>query len=367
MPTFRNGRLLDRDVADLHFFDGFIVNEPADSDVFDVDGLAVTPGFIDIQINGGFGFDFTQDPTTIWAVGERLPELGVTSFVPTVVTSPDEVTDLAIDVVTNRKPTGYTGAEVLGLHFEGPWIAPEMNGAHNPVHIVEPDLDVATKWADSGVVRIVTLAPERPGATAVGQLLSAKGTVVSVGHTNADHVTASAALNSYATLATHLFNQMSPLGHREPGTVGAVLTSPHPAILIVDGHHLADSTVDLAWRILGPERMVLVTDAMAALGLGHGTYPLGDGPITVGDDGPRTADGRLAGSVVTLAEAMQNLVDATGIERPAAIPAATSIPARILRLGDRGNLTPGTRADIVLLGAGGEVVDTYVRGVRSRR
>ncbi|HEU4319076.1 MAG TPA: N-acetylglucosamine-6-phosphate deacetylase [Acidimicrobiia bacterium] len=367
MPTIRNGRLIDRDVADLHFFEGSIVEEAADSEVIDVSGQVVIPGLIDIQINGGFGYDFTQDPTTIWAVGERLPELGVTAFLPTVVTSPDEVTDLAIDVVANGRPAGYIGAEVLGLHLEGPWIAPEMHGAHNPAHIVDPDLGVAAKWADSGVVRIVTLAPERPGATEVGTLLDGYGIVVSVGHTNADHATAASALGSYASLATHLFNQMTPLGHREPGVVGAVLESAHPAIMIVDGHHLAETTVDLAWRILGPERTVLVTDAMAALGLGHGTYPLGDGPITVGDDGPRTADGRLAGSVVTLPRAIQNLVAATGIPRHLAIPAATSNPARILRLEDRGSLDPGSRADIVLLDAAGEVTDTYSNGIRHSR
>lgn len=367
MPTIRNGLLLGSETTELHFADGLIVDEPADSEGIDAGGHLVAPGLIDIQINGGFGFDFTQDPTTIWAVGERLPELGVTAFVPTVVTSPDEVTDLAIDVATNRKPAGYVGAEVLGLHFEGPWIAPEMHGAHNPAHIVDPDIEVAAKWADSGVVRIVTLAPERPGATEVGEFLGAHGIVVSVGHTNANHATAAKALDTYASLATHLFNQMTPLAHREPGTVGAVLASPHPAILIVDGHHLARATVELAWRILGPDRLVLVTDAMAALGLGPGTYTLGDGPITVGDDGPRTTDGRLAGSIVTLPEAIQNLIDATGAESHLAMPAATSNPARILGLDERGTLRPGARADIVVLGSGGTVVDTYIGGTRHSR
>lgn len=362
MPTIRNGRVPTGGNTNIHFADGLIVAEPVDDDVIDADGLTVSPGMIDIQINGGFGYDFTQDPTTIWRVGERLPELGVTAFVPTVVTSPDSVTDLAIEVVQSRRPEAYAGAEVLGLHFEGPWIAPEMHGAHNPTHIVDPDLDVAARWVDSGVVRIVTLAPERPGATEVGTFLASSGVVVSIGHSNAPFATAADALSTYASLATHLFNQMTPLGHREPGVVGAVLASSHPAILIVDGLHISETTLDLAWRILGPDRTVLVTDAMAALGLGPGTYPLGDGPITVGDDGPRTTDGRLAGSVVTLPEAVSNLVRATGATLDQGLSGVTSVPAAILELDDRGDLAVGARADITLLDDGLNVAHTLIGG-----
>lgn len=362
MPTIRNGLLLGDNPGDVHFADGHITDDRGDEEDIDATGLIVSPGLIDIQINGGFGHDFTQDPTTIWAVGERLPELGVTSFVPTVVTSPDDVTDLAIEVVINRRPDGYSGAEVLGLHFEGPWIAPEMHGAHNPAHIVDPDLDVASKWAESGVVRLVTLAPERSGADAVGGLLARSGVVVSVGHTNADYETASRALSTYARLVTHLFNQMTPLGHREPGVVGAALASPHPAILIVDGLHIAEVTLDLTWKILGPARTVLVTDAMAALGLGPGTYPLGDGPITVDHEGPRTSDGRLAGSVVTLPEAMSNLSRATGEPISRVLSGATSNPAAVLGLTDRGRIVPGTRADLALLDENLQVVRTIIDG-----
>lgn len=362
MPTIRNGRLPDGATTDIHIAEGMIIDQPTDEVAIDAAGLFVSPGLIDIQINGGFGHDFTQDPTTIWRVGERLPELGVTAFVPTVVTSPDSVTDMAIEVVASHRPAGYTGAEVLGLHFEGPWIAPEMHGAHNPAHIADPDMDVARRWVHSGVVRIVTLAPERPRAKDVGEFLASNGVVVSIGHTNADHAIAADALSTYASLATHLFNQMTPLGHREPGVVGAVLASPHPAILIVDGLHISGTSLDLAWRILGPERTVLVTDAMAALGLGPGTYPLGDGPITVGDDGPRTSDGRLAGSVVSLPEAVSNFASTTGASLDQAFAAATTVPAAILGLRDRGRLDPGTRADITLLHDDMSVSRTLVGG-----
>jgi N-acetylglucosamine-6-phosphate deacetylase len=349
MPTISNGKLSGGPIGDVHFRDGRIVPEAVDGHVLDATGLTVSPGFVDIQINGGFGHDFTQDPTTIWAVGERLPELGVTSFIPTIVTSPAEVTDLALEVATNRKPRDYQGADVLGLHFEGPWIAPEMHGAHNPDHIVDPDVESARHWGETGVVRIVTLAPERPGASEVIATLRHAGVAVSVGHTAAEFATARSAYREGATLATHLFNQMSPLDHRDPGAAAAALLDAASCLLIADGLHLADGIVELAWRLLGPGRTILATDAMAALGLGPGTYPLGDGPITVGEDGPRTADGRLAGSVVTLAEALANLKRITDAALPDVLRTVSSNPTRAVGGRDRGSLGPGTRADFTLL------------------
>lgn len=348
----------------LRFERGLITDADTDGHRIDADGLIVAPGLIDIQINGGFGHDFTQDPTTIWDVGRRLPELGVTGFVPTIVTSPDGVTDLAIDVVANRRPGDYRGAEVLGLHFEGPWISPEMHGAHNVDHIVDPDPDVAAKWAASGRVSIVTLAPERPGASAVVHRLTEEGVVVSMGHTAADFETAAQAFTDGATLATHLFNQMTPLHHRDPGAVGAALLGARHCLLIVDGLHIADGTLEITWRLLGPDRVILITDAMAALGLGHGTYPLGDGPVTVGDDGPRTTDGRLAGSVVTLPQAIVNLTASTSADPANAIRCATANPSSALGLDDRGSLDVGARADLTLLDDDFGVVATYVAGER---
>lgn len=362
MTIIRGGKTITGDNVVIAMSDGSITAEPERGRDFDASGLIVAPGLIDIQINGGFGLDFTQDPTTIWEVGRRLPELGVTSFVPTVVTSPDDVTDLALDVVANRKPVDYRGAAVLGLHFEGPWIAPEMHGAHNESHITDPDPVIASKWVESGLVRIVTMAPERKGAREVIEMLTRAGVVVSIGHTDADHATARAGFEAGATLATHLFNQMSPLGHREPGTVGAALLEAGHCLLIVDGLHIADASLEIAWRLLGESRVVLVTDAMAALGLGHGVYPLGDGPITVGDTGPRTSDGRLAGSVVTLPEAIVNLANATSADLAQALRCATANPADALGLHDRGLLDPGFRGDVVVLDEHMGVVATFVGG-----
>jgi N-acetylglucosamine-6-phosphate deacetylase len=365
VTTIQGGRLATGEEVVVHIDGGVFVDEPpAGSEKIDAEGLIVSPGLIDIQINGGFGFDFTQDPTTIWKVGERLPEMGVTSFVPTVVTSPGSVTDLALEVVSKQRPDGYRGAHLIGLHFEGPWISPVMHGAHNPDHITDPDLETASRWAESGLVRIVTLAPERSGAGPVIAELNRAGVVVSVGHTAADYETARQALSSGATLVTHLFNQMTPLTHREPGVVGAGLLNAAHCLLIVDGHHLSDGALEVAWRVLGPERVILVTDAMAAMGLGPGTYPLGDGPITVGDNGPRTTDGRLAGSVITLPEAVANLVASTSATLPEAMVSVTFNPAAALGLTDRGEIAPGRRADLTLFDRDLKVVTTFVAGDR---
>lgn len=368
MTTIRGGRVLtDSGLVESDLFiDAGVITEdtPGGPEVVDADGLIVTPGLVDIQINGGFGHDFTQDPTTIWTVGERLPELGVTAFAPTIVTSPGEVTELALDVVANRRPNGYRGAEVLGLHFEGPWISPEMHGAHNPAHIADPDNHTAGRWADSGLVSIVTLAPEREGAHTVIETLRTAGVAVSIGHTAANFATATDALSSGATMVTHLFNQMTPLGHREPGVVGAALLAARHCLLIVDGLHIADGALEIAWQVLGEQRVILVTDAMAALGLGPGTYPLGDGPVTVGDNGPRTADGRLAGSVVTLPGAIANLTMSTSAGLPAALRCATTNPAVALGLVDHGDLRHGSRADVTLLDDDLRVVATLVGGER---
>ena len=368
MTTIKGGRVLTDDGltgADLFFEDGVITGSAREGpEVVDADGLIVAPGLVDIQLNGGFGHDFTQDPATIWEVGRRLPGLGVTAFVPTIVTSPRNITDMALEVVANGKPEGYLGAEVLGLHFEGPWISPGMHGAHNPDHIADPDNEMAERWADSGLVSIVTLAPEREGARVVIETLRTAGVVVSIGHTAADFDTATDALSSGATMVTHLFNQMTPLGHREPGVVGAALLAARHCLLIVDGLHIADGALEIAWRVLGDKRVVLVTDAMAALGLGPGTYPLGDGPITVGDDGPRTSDGRLAGSVVTLPEAIRNLTESTSAGLDEALRCASAKPAEALGLLDHGDFRHGSRADVALFDDDLNVVATFVGGER---
>jgi N-acetylglucosamine-6-phosphate deacetylase len=342
----------------MSFSDGLITGL-ADATSTD---LITAPGFVDIQINGGWAHDFTADPSSIWDVGQRLPATGVTTFLPTIVTAPYSVADAAIQVLIDGPPVGYLGADPIGLHIEGPWISPEWNGAHNPQHLREPDPAVAARWAESGVVRMVTIAPELPGADKVASILSNAGVVVSAGHSGADFETGVSALRGPWKSVTHLFNQMTPLRHREPGMVGAALLSGRPCGLIADGLHSHPGAVELAWSLLGPQRLILITDAMAATGLDDGSFVLGDLEVTVGHDGPRNESGMLAGSTLTMDRAVANLVSWTSATIEQAIISASYSPATLIGSVDRGRLSTGQRADVVVLDRELRVVETVVGG-----
>lgn len=287
-------------------------------------------GLVDLQVNGGWGHDFTDDPSSIWDVGRHLPDTGVNAFLPTVVSAPYAAVDAAIEVLKAGPPTGYDGADVLGLHVEGPWISPDWTGAHNPDHLKTPDPAVARRWAASGMVRMVTVAPELDGAFEVAGIMSDAGIVVSAGHSGADFETAASALAGPWSAVTHLFNQMSPFHHRAPGLVGAALLSNRPCGVIADGIHADPAAIRLAWNALGPERFVLITDAMQATGLGEGIYILGDREVFVGPDGPRIGRSILAGSTLTLDQAVANLRRWTPATEEQAVACASSNPRRIL-------------------------------------
>jgi len=292
-------------------------------------------GFIDIQINGGWGHDFTANPSSIWEVGRHLPDTGVTTFLPTIVSAPYDFVDAAIEVMSSGPPEGYDGAHPAGLHIEGPWISPDWKGAHNPDHLRLPDPEVAGRWAESGAVKMLTLAPELDRAFEAAGILSDAGVVVSAGHSGADFETASRALDGPWSTVTHLFNQMSPFHHRSPGLVGAALLSNRACGVIVDGIHADPAAVRLAWEFLGPERFVLVTDAMQATGLGEGIYILGDREVFVGPEGPRIGRSILAGSTLTMDQAVANLHSWTTATEDQARSCASINPARLLGLAGR--------------------------------
>jgi N-acetylglucosamine-6-phosphate deacetylase len=366
MKTLRGGEVLTADGvvrSELSAVDGVLALGAVEGgESIDVSGMTVIPGLIDIQVNGGWGHDFTADPSSIWEVGSRLPETGVTSFLPTIVTSPPETADRFIDVLAAGPPDEYRGATVLGGHIEGPWISPEWNGAHERALLTDPDPARAKRWAESGVIRMVTMAPELIGAAEAAMVLDDAGVVVAAGHSGADYATAVAALSTSWSSVTHLFNQMSPFQHREPGMVGAALDSSRPCGLIADGLHSHPGALQLAWRALGPNRLVLVTDAMAATGLGNGSYLLGGQQVTVDETGPRTGDGRLAGSVLTMAQAVTNLAEWTDAGFDEAVLSATSTPASAIGLTDRGVIRNGARADLTVLDAERRVAMTMVGG-----
>jgi N-acetylglucosamine-6-phosphate deacetylase len=330
----------------------------------DAGGRILTPGFIDLQVNGAFGHDFTADPTTIWQVAAGLPRYGVTAFLPTVITSPLEQVETGLRVVREGRPRGFRGAVPLGLHAEGPFLNAKKKGAHNQQYLRPPSVEAVTGWSPAAGMRLVTLAPELPGALDVVRTLTSRGVVVSTGHSMATYDEAVAGFDAGARYGTHLFNAMPALGHRDPGLPGALLSDDRMTVgFIADGVHTHRAIVALVWRMLGPTRMSLVTDAMAALGMPPGTHRLGDYDVIVDAATCRLADGTLAGSILELDQALRNLIEITGCTLGDALATMTTTPARLLGLEkEHGRVAPGFLADLVLLSSGLEVETTIVGG-----
>jgi N-acetylglucosamine-6-phosphate deacetylase len=337
---------------------------PPGAELHDFAGSYVAPGFIDLQLNGAFGDDFTVAPETIWRVAAGLPQWGVTSFLPTIITSPLAQVGKAQEVLAGGPPSGWRGSIPLGLHCEGPFLNPQKKGAHNPNHLRLPSTEAVANWSPEQHVRLVTLAPELPGALEVIEVLAARGVLVSSGHSMATYTQAQAAFAAGARYGTHLFNAMPTLEHREPGLPGALLTTPEQtAGIIPDGVHTHPAIVALAWCMKGPQRLNVVTDAMAALGMPPGRYMLGDQEVTVTEEEARLPSGTLAGSVLSMDEALRKLIRYTGCSLAEALATITSTPADLLGLGqERGRVLPGAYADMVVLTPELRVALTLVEG-----
>ena len=327
-------------------------------------GMTLVPGFIDLQLNGAFGHDFTADPGTIWRVAEGLPRYGVTAFLPTIITSPLDQVEAGMRVVREGRPKGFRGAAPLGLHVEGPFLNPKKKGAHNQQYLRPPTPDAVAGWSPASGVRLVTMAPENPGALEVIRTLTSRGVVVSTGHSMATYDEAVAGFDAGARYGTHLFNAMPSLGHRDPGLPGALLSDDRMTVgFIADGVHTHRSIIALVWRMLGPKRMSLVTDAMAALGMPPGKHRLGDYDVVVDATSARLADGTLAGSILELDQALRNLIGITGCTLGEALETVTTTPAKLLGLdGERGRIAPGYAADMVLLSSDLRVQTTIASG-----
>ena len=347
-----DGRLLAGDVA----LDDGVVSavglEPGGA------GIAA-PGFVDLQVNGFAGVDFLgADADGFASAGEALLETGVTAYLPTLITSTEADMLRALRAI----PDGSLGPRILGVHLEGPFLSPARLGTHSLGARRDPDTRLLGRLLEAGPVRLVTLAPELPGALDLIELLHARGVTVSLGHTNASAAEANAAFDRGVRTVTHVFNAMRPLAHRDPGVVGAALVRPDVVLqAIVDGVHLDPDIVRLLWKVAAG-RIALVTDAIAGAGLGDGTYALGETEIVVADDVVRREDGVLAGSALTMPQAVRNLVE-VGVPLEAALAAASTVPAHVLGLSHVGRLAPGAPADVVVLDDTLEVVQTIVGGV----
>jgi N-acetylglucosamine-6-phosphate deacetylase len=347
---------------------------PKNATVIDLADGILAPGFIDIHMHGGAGLD------VMWAALSELPRLnsfltahGVTGYFPTTVAAPLDQTCAALERLADAIEVGQNSdatngaalrARPLGIHLEGPFLSHKRRGVHPPENLLEPTLEIFDRlWqAARGRVSMMTIAPELPGALEVIAEAARRKVCVSIGHSDAVMETARAALKAGARHATHTFNAMRPLDHREPGIIGEVLTNKQlTADIIADGIHLAPEVVQLFLQAKGIERAVLITDATAAAGMPDGTYQLGPIQVEV-KDGRCTKDGKLAGSVLTMDRAVRNVTRFSNWTLQDAVRAATLNPTRAAGLTQHGQLTLGAEANIVVLSPSGEVRQTFVRG-----
>jgi N-acetylglucosamine-6-phosphate deacetylase len=344
---------------------------------FTSDDLAdaiLAPGFVDIHMHGSAGLDVMRAaPAELPHLNKFLAAHGVTGYFPTTVAAPLDQTYRALERLADAieaSQGSHAGngdavqARPLGIHLEGPFLSHKRRGVHPPEYLVEPTLQIFERlWqAARGHVRMMTIAPELPGALEVIAEAARRNVLVSMGHSDAVLEAARAGVRAGARHATHTFNAMRPLDHRDPGILAEVLTDRQlTADIIVDGIHVAPEVVQLFLLAKGIERAVLITDATAAAGMPDGTYQLGSIQVEV-KDGRCTMDGKLAGSVLTMDRAVRNVTQFAGWSLQQAIRAATLNPTRAVGLAQHGQLAPGAEANIVALNPDGEVRNTIVRG-----
>lgn len=327
------------------------------------------PGFIDVHIHGVNGAD-VMDATkeALDTMSSTLPKEGTTSFLATTMTQDTKEIEKALanvgEYLQGKQETGK--AEIVGVHLEGPFVNPDKAGAQPLKHIIDPDLPLLKKWEllTNNMIKLVTLAPERPGGLEMVNYLSTHGIVASIGHSDATFEEVNKAIESGANHVTHLYNQMSGLHHREPGVVGSVfLRDELKAEIIVDGVHVRPEMVDLAYKIKRKDGLLLITDSMRAKCLKNGEYDLGGQDVIVKDGKAVLADGTLAGSILKLGTALQNIITYTGCTLADAIEMASVNPAKQLNIFDRkGSLAIGKDADIVILDENLDVYMTFCRG-----
>lgn len=329
------------------------------------DGLLALPGFIDLHVHGGGGGDAMQaDPEALQIMGRLHLEHGTTSLMPTTVTAPLPNVEDAVLATAAAMSSTAPAPRILGVHVEGPFISPRYPGAQNPRYIREPELDFVDRLMDTGVLKLMTVAPEIPGGEALVRRLRAGGAVAVSGHTAASYVETAAGAAWGIRQATHTYNAMRGLHHREPGALGWILQDQRIfAQLIADNVHVHPGAMRLLARCKTMRRLLLITDAISATGRPEGIYRLGELPVEVRNGECRLPDGTLAGSVLTMERGLANLVAATGLPLAECWPASSLTAAESCGWGHRlGRLAPGYIADIVLLTQDLEVAAVLVDG-----
>lgn len=341
--------------------------QPEGIEILDYSGFQIAPGLVDTHIHGFAGADVMDaDSDGILKISEGLLSTGVTSFLPTTLTSSFEQLEAAAASVAKVAGT-EKGAKIQGIYFEGPYFTEEFKGAQNPSYMSNPSLEEFSKWQEvsNGLIKKIALAPEREGVADFVSTVTQQGVTVALGHSNATYEQAKSAVNAGASVWVHAYNGMRGLTHREPGMVGAVYNIPNTyAELICDGHHVSPVACDILKQQKGHENIALITDCMRAGGCPDGNYLLGEFPVIVEKGTARLKDnGSLAGSVLELMDSVKNVVS-WGLASPAeAIHMASYVPAKSVNIDDVcGQLKEGYAADFLVLDSDLELVATYLNG-----
>ncbi|MCL2010047.1 MAG: N-acetylglucosamine-6-phosphate deacetylase [Synergistaceae bacterium] len=345
-----------------NLLDGLICADGIDAERFELRGEYVSPGFIDVHVNGAGGAD-TADATdeSMDTFSRCLAEHGVTAFLPTSVTTSRERLDAAIENVRRAMKRPLPGAKALGLHLEGPWLDVAQRGAHPEEYIEDtPDAEWVEQRAD--VIRTVTFSPRKDPEHVFLKRLLELDIVPSIGHTGAGFEEAMAAIESGAKSITHLFNAQSGLHHRAPGMVGAALCSSVMCEIITDGAHVRSELFEPLCRALGTDRFMIVSDSMRVAGLPDGEYEFVDRKVLVEDGVPRLPNGTLAGSSLFMNVGVLNVWRATGRPLPEMVGLGSANPARLHGLARKGSIAPGCDADIICLDDDLNVLKTFVEG-----
>lgn len=343
---------------------GFSKNEPRDYEYL---GEIVAPGLVDTHIHGYHGKDVMKaEEGALNVISKGLLECGVTSFLPTTLTDSKEKTDAALKRVA-AEYKDVEGAKVRGVFLEGPFFTEKYKGAQNPVHMSDPKIDYLKEWLEisDGLVNKIAIAPERDGAEDFIKKANAMGVRVALGHSDASFDQAVAAVEAGANIFVHTYNGMSGLHHREPGMVGAAMSTDAISELICDGHHVNPNSANILMNIKGRDKIALITDCMSAGGMEDGDYMLGDFPVTVKEGTARLKDGgSLAGSILKLKDGVKNVVDWEIADIFEAIQMASLIPAKSVGIDDVcGKLREGYQADFIVLDYDLNLKATYLDGV----
>ena len=372
MKYIKNGRIIVPDgeiIGKALVFSGKIVDIIEEEDigsygfgeVYDAEGGIIAPGLIDLHIHGYMGEDSSDGiEKGLTDMSKAITKNGVTAWLPTTMTVPTEQLEKVFDIIRVLMKSECEGAQIVGVNAEGPFISPKYKGAQKEENIKNIDADFLIKNSD--VIKLTTVAPETEGALeGIKKVKDNSNIVISIGHTSATFAQAMAGIEAGISHATHLFNAMTPLNHREPGTVGACLASDVTCELIADTFHINPGLFSLIYKIK-KDKLILITDCTRAGGLEDGEYDLGGQMLTKKGIECRLPDGTIAGSVLTLNKSLYNFKKHTGLSDCEVISLATAGPAKLIGDATRGTLENGKRADIVIFDNDYNVVKTFVGG-----